>query len=235
MLSLESRIEWVDLIISATSFLLLYKLETKHKEPLIDIKMLKKNKNISLVYLQFISINVIFYSVFFGMPTFLQQAQHYNEEETGLIMLTIAGFGVIIAPLAGRWIDRSGSKPALLTGSLTLVTGTFLLLTLSENTSLWWLLPVLCVLGISNGFNNIAMQTTLYDFVKPEETGSASGLFMTSRYLGTILSSSLLGIMFNQHVNSVHLHDVTFVIIIFSLITLGLTLRLPGGSKIRQH
>ena len=57
---------------------------------------------------------------------------------------------------------------------------------------------VLCVLGIANGFNNLGMQAALYDFVTKEETGIASGLFMISRFIGTILSSSLLAALFGK-------------------------------------
>jgi predicted MFS family arabinose efflux permease len=231
LLSIENHIKWWALGAAAVSFGLLYRIEKSRKEPLINLEMLKKNKNIGFIYLQFICINLIFYSIFFGIPTFLQQARHYNEQETGLIMLTLAGFGVFIAPIAGQWIDRSGSKPALLAGAITVMTGTVLLLTISAHSPLWWLLIVLSVLGVSNGFNNIAMQTALYAFVTPKETGSASGLFMTSRYLGTILSSSLLGLMFSQQINDVHLHAVAWVLIVFSLLVLSLTLRLPSRSK----
>lgn len=231
LLSLKGPVNWWALGLSVIAFILLIRIEKKRDEPLINIKMLSRNKNIGLIYIQFICINLIFYSIFFGMPTYLQQAMHYNEQQTGLIMLTLAGFGVIITPVTGRWIDKSGSKPPLLVGALSVMIGTALLLTLTSHTSLIWLLVVLSVLGVSNGFNNISMQTALYAFVSKEETGSASGLFMTSRYLGTILSSSLLGVMFDKHINSTHLHVVAVVCLVFCVFILGLTLRLPRNSR----
>lgn len=231
LLSLKGPVNWWALGLSVIAFILLIRIEKKRDEPLINIKMLSRNKNIGLIYIQFICINLIFYSIFFGMPTYLQQAMHYNEQQTGLIMLTLAGFGVIITPVTGRWIDKSGSKPPLLVGALSVMIGTTLLLTLTSHTSLIWLLVVLSVLGVSNGFNNISMQTALYAFVSKEETGSASGLFMTSRYLGTILSSSLLGVMFDKHINSTHLHVVAVVCLVFCVFILGLTLRLPRNSR----
>jgi EmrB/QacA subfamily drug resistance transporter len=231
LLSLNGHIRWWAVPVFIISSIGFYGFEMRWSEPFIDLKAIKGNKNVSFIYLQFMTINIVFYSIFFGMPTFLQQVRHYSERETGMIMLSIAGFGVVIAPLAGRWIDRAGSKPPLFVGAISVLIGTALLLTIHAGTTVWWIFIVMSVLGISNGFNNISMQTALYDFVTPEETGSASGLFQTSRYLGSILSSSLLGLLFNRHMDVAHLHMVAIVCFICSFIILGLTFRMPGKSR----
>src|SRR5699024_4548854 len=132
------------------------------------------------IYVQFILINLVYYGYFYGFPTFLQQVQGYSERDTGLIMLALASFGVLTAPIAGRMIDHLGSRIPLITGAGLLFVGTLLLLTYHSSSPLWWFLVVMSVLGMSNGFNNISMQTALYDHTAPEETGSASGLFQTS-------------------------------------------------------
>lgn len=235
LLSLDRNIRWWALIAFLSASIIFYFYETKHQDPFIDLKSLKKNHNVTLIYLQFMSINLIYYCYFFGFPTFLQQVLHYNEQHTGLIMLSLAGFGVIVAPLAGRIIDRYGSKLPMVIGAALLLIGTGLLLTYHESSPLLWLLVIMAVLGMSNGFNNISTQTALYEHVKPEETGSASGLFQTSRYLGSILSSSLLGLTFNRHLDTQHLHIVAIVCFIFCILVLALALKLPGRMNIKDH
>ncbi|GIN72056.1 putative MFS-type transporter YwoD [Bacillus sp. J14TS2] len=235
LLSLENKIHWWALgifILGAISF---YQYEKRQEEPFIDLPSLKRNPTVSLIYLQFISINLVYYCYFFGFPTFLQQVHHYSERNTGLIMLALAGAGVIIAPFAGKMIDQHGSKRPLVIGAIILLIGTALLLTLQENSSLLWLLVIMVVLGTSNGFNNISMQTALYEHVKPEDTGSASGLFQTSRYLGSILSSSLLGIAFNGHLDTQHLHNVALVCLIFCSLVVILAIRLPSHRHRVEH
>lgn len=170
---------------------------------------------------------------FYGFPIFLLQVLGYGEKDTGLIMLSLAGFGVIVTPFVGRIIDKHGSKLPLVMGSSILLIGTALLLTYNEDSPLLWLLIIMGILGMSNGFNNISMQTALYDHIDPEETGSASGLFQTSRYLGSILSSSLLGIVFTGHLDFEHLHTVAIISLVFCAIVGGLALRLPGRLKMR--
>lgn len=235
LLSLEANIHWWALMIFILTTIGFYFYEKKRKEPFIDIGSLKRNPNVTLIYMQFISINLVYYCYFFGFPTFLQQVKNYSEEKTGLIMLALAGFGVFISPIAGRMIDRYGSKFPLVIGAFILLVGTGLLLTLHESSSLLWFLVILSVLGISNGFNNISTQTALYEHVKPEDTGSASGLYQTSRYLGSILSSCLLGIAFNGHLDIEHLHNIAIICFMFCFLVLFLALKLPGSISLRNH
>lgn len=61
-----------------------------------------------------------------------------------MIMLALAGFGVIVSPIAGGLIDRHGSKLPMMIGAVLLLIGTGLLLTYRETSrffgcSLLWL------------------------------------------------------------------------------------------------
>jgi MFS family permease len=188
-----------------------------------------------MIYLQFLSINTVYYCYFFGFPTFLQQSKGYSEEHTGLIMLALAGFGVLVSPFAGGLINRHGSKLPMMAGAVLLLIGTGLLLTYKESSPLLWLLAIMAVLGMSNGFNNISTQTALYEHVNREDTGTASGLFQTSRYLGSILSGSLLGLTFNRHLDQSHLHLVAVICFAFCFLIVALAWKLPGKVKLHKR
>src|SRR5699024_3862404 len=138
--------------------------------PFIDVNSLRLNKNINIVYGLFMLINFVYYNYLFGLPTLLQQFRGYRESNTGLILLALAGFSVVVTPLAGRLIDQKGSKPAIIVGAVLLLAGTGLLLTYQEESGLIWLLFIMSILGISNGFNNIAVQTALYEHVEERDT-----------------------------------------------------------------
>ncbi|RSL32366.1 MFS transporter [Salibacterium salarium] len=231
LLSLENETNWWPLIVCITGFISFYTYERRKHEPFIDVLGLKRNYNVTLIYLQFISISLVYYTYFFGLPAYLQQARGYNEQNTGLIMLALAGMSMIIAPFTGKLVDRFGSKVPLLMGASTLTAGTALILTFDDQSPLLWLITIMIILGMSSGFNNISMQRALFEQVNQEDTGSASGLFQTSRYLGAILSSSLLGVFFTGTINIEQLHLVAIVSLIFCAIVLGLTLRLPGQNN----
>ncbi|MDC3414479.1 MFS transporter [Aquibacillus sp. 3ASR75-11] len=232
-MSFEETVSWWKLLLSLVVSFLFYHYEVRQKDPFIDVLGLKKNINVTFVYIQFILVNILFYSLFFGVPTYLQTNLKLDAKNTGIMMLSIAGFGMIIAPIAGKWIDQSGSKPILFVGSISLIIGTLMILTIQDESSLGWIFFALSFLGVSNGFNNLGMQTALYDFVTPEETSAASGLFMTSRYIGTILSSSLLGILFGKNVTTENFHIIGVIGSIIGVCILLLTIRLPNRKRVR--
>jgi MFS family permease len=211
-----------------------YRFELRRAKPFIDIVFLRRNRNVTLIYLQFILINIVFYSIMFGMPSYLQRVQMLDAQETGLVMLSVAGCGVFITPFIGRWIDKSGSKPALLLGASAFIAGSLLLILIRDNTGSALIFILLSVLGFSNGISNLGAQTALYNYVSKEETGIASGLFMTSRFIGTILSSSLLAALFGKNITSGHLHSMAWICAAISLMLLLLTLFLPGVRKNRD-
>lgn len=234
LLSLNSSINWLGLVVFIITAIGFYYYETWVKEPFINVKSIQKNTNVLFVYLQFIIINLVYYCYFFGFPTYLQQVKMLSPERTGLIMLTLAGFSVIIAPFAGRILDKYGSKIALIIGVSLLTFGTGLLLTFNETSSLLWLMIIMAVLGMSAGFNNIAAQIALYENVDEEDTGSASGLLLTSRYLGSILSASLLGLTFNRYLNIETLNLVAIVCFAFCVFLLLFVLRYPKRKRARM-
>lgn len=235
-LSFKSGVNWFLLLLSVVLSAGFYMYEARKQQPFIDVLFLRGNVNVCFVYLQFILVNIVFYSIMFGVPSYLQQVRHYNGQEVGLIMLSISGFGVLITPIVGRWIDRSGSRTPLLIGTLFTVAGTALLLSLTDASTPVWIFICLSVLGISNGFQNLGLQTALYFYVAPAETGIASGLFMTSRFMGTILSSSLLGTVFGSQITTAHFHSLILGCVIIAAVMLLISIRmwLKGQDAERQ-
>ncbi|WP_426448439.1 MFS transporter [Paenibacillus sp. S-38] len=205
-----------------------YRYELVQSKPFIDVAFLRNNVNVTLIYVQFILTNIAFYSIMFGIPSYLQRVQHMDPQQTGLVMLSIAGFSVLVTPMVSRWIDRKGSKPSLIAGTISVIAGSLLLLLIRDQAHAITIFSVLCILGIANGFNNLGMQTILYDFVTKEETGVASGLFMTSRFIGTILSSSLLAALFGKTITTGQLHSMAWTCAVLGVLMLGLTVRLPA-------
>ncbi|WP_230632815.1 MFS transporter [Paenibacillus athensensis] len=217
---------WLWLVAGLAASWGLYRYEYGREQPFIDVVFLKTNRNVTLIYVQFILVNFVFYSIMFGIPSYLEAAHHFDVRMTGVVMLAIAGFSVLATPLAGRWIDARGPYKPLMLGATLACAGTLLMLTFRDGTSAGWMFAVLTVSGVSTGLNNLGMQTALYRFVSKAETGIASGLFMTSRYLGTILSSSLLSAVFGKQITSGKLHVMALVCALIGAAMLLLTLRL---------
>lgn len=198
--------------------------ELKTDKPFIDLRMLGRNKKLQSVYAQFAGLNIVFYSLFFSMPLWLGQVKGYDPQTAGLLMLPFAGIGMLATPIAVRIIQRWSYRPAIIAGSCALLLGTLLLLLMGEDTPIFFILLATSIVGITNGMNNMGLQTALYQHTKPSETGAASGLFQTFRSVGGILSTSLLGIAFGTTVTTAGLHTIALagacigvVLLFFSL------------------
>src|SRR5690606_33454763 len=126
----------------------------------------------------------------------------------GLLLLPVTAVSAVVTPLSARLIGRRGPRLALVIGASVLA-GSSLLLQLMDDTTPIALVAVFALLlGVPNGFNNLGLQTSLYQTAPASQTGTASGLFQTFRYLGAILSTTVLGLTFESDLTSRGLHHV---------------------------
>lgn len=169
--------------------------ELKTKTPFIPLQTFARHPAMTSVNIQYILVNLLYYSLFFGFPSYLQTVRHVSEFNTGILMLTLGLASLVTSPLAGRWIDKSGPRPALLMSAILMAFGSVWIVTLNQTTSVISVCLALAAFGISNGLSNVGMQAAMFQSSPKEIIGVASGLFNTSRYLGTILSSLLIGIV----------------------------------------
>lgn len=228
LLSLPGSRPWPLLAAAIIAVILLFWHERRAAEPFLDIRMLAGNRQLVAVYAQYAAVNIVFYAFFFGLPIWMEQARGFRPFTSGLLMLPVAGLGVLVTPLAARLIGRSGVKPSLVIGSLALLVGSLLLLLVNLSTPLVGLLAVGAVLGIPNGFNNLGLQAALYASARPETMGSAGGQFQTFRYVGAILSTALLGSIFGTAATSGGLHIIGGVL---AAISAGLLIASATGRQ----
>lgn len=220
LLSLEDGVSLFSLVISVLVTISFYQYEKKRMDPFINVTFLKKNLNITLVYVQYILSTVVFFALLLSMPIYLQNVMMVSSERTGLMMLSISIFSVMGTPIATRWMEKSGYRFPMLTGVMLGILGAVLLITIEPSSSLYWIFIVLSIIGLSNGIQNIGLQTRLYSFVPKTESGIASGLFMTSRFIGNIFASSLFGLMFASGITDGNQHLLSIILVFVSVILL---------------
>jgi len=233
LLSLSTRPLWPLLPLAVLAALLLLLRERRVPSPFLDVRLLAANRPLVSVYAQFAAVNLVFYAVFFGLPLWLEEARGFAPGMAGLLLLPVAGVGVLATPLAARLIDRSGPRLALIVGAVLLLAGSLLLLLFDAATPVPVLLAVGAVLGVPNGFNNLGLQAALYETAPAEQMGAASGLFQTFRYTGAILSTALIGLVMGTRATSGSLHTLAIVIAVVSalLVVTSILTRRPGREK----
>lgn len=193
--------------------------ELRTRLPFIDIKLFLSNPKLSKVYLQFIILNFFNYILFFGLPSYFQDALHYSAKSTGLFMLFMSGIGIFISPLTGKWIDKSGTRVPLIMSSIFMLISAILLSVIFIQIPVIGKGIILSLAGISYGVGNVALQSSMFKESPPESIGTASGLFQTSRYLGSIFATVLLGMVFESTITSGQFKILGYVMVILGTIS----------------
>ncbi|CAH1210373.1 MFS transporter [Paenibacillus sp. JJ-223] len=185
-------------VVGLIAFVLFIRRELAIDKPFIPLRAFVRYPGMAWVNVQYILINVLYYALFFGVPSYLQMVRAVDEFNTGLIMLTLGLCSLVASPFAGRWVDRAGARPVLLASSALMVFGSIWMVSLNAYSSVFGVIVALAAFGIANGLNGVGIQAALFHSSPHEMIGVASGLFNTSRYLGTIGSSLLTGVIMGK-------------------------------------
>lgn len=164
--------------------------------PFIDLRLLAANRSLMMVYLCFAVFNLVYYTAFFGLPQLLQEHGGYNAGITGLLMFPLAAVTIGLTPLGARWIESRGLRFTLIVGGLGLIVGAALLSIAGVTQTPIAILLITAAMGAPYCVVSIAMSQALYASASPKDVGVAAGILQTSRYVGAILATTVLGAIF---------------------------------------
>ncbi|MGE6630321.1 MFS transporter [Bacillus sp. NPDC077027] len=198
--------------------------ELKIDHPFIDIRLFRSQKRLSTVYLQFIVLNIFFYCLFFGLPSYFQDELGWHVEITGLFMLCMSGVSIIISPITGKWIDLGDERHPILASSVLMLAGASAMTFFFIPAPLVGKGVILSLLGLSYGIGNVALQSAMLNASPGHMIGTSSGLFQTCRYLGSILSSAVLGMLFGKEIAGAHFERLGWILVFISLLGIGVSL-----------
>lgn len=224
LLSLSTGVAWYALPAALVAGAIFVRVEQHAGNPFIDLRALRENRALVAACLQYALVNVVFYSIFFGMPSFIEGAKGLGPERAGLVILPMTILGVLMYVPAVRVVERFGVRASLMVGASFMTTGAFLLLAIHNGTSVPQIAASLAVIGVATAFNTLGLQTAMYAAAPRERMGATAGLFQTSRYVGSILSATLLGLVFGHRIDIRQLHILSGLLGSLGIVILLLSL-----------
>ncbi|MHA7984629.1 MFS transporter [Rathayibacter sp. CAU 1779] len=198
VLRLESTPVWWLLAAAVVAGGLFVWRELAASVPFIDLRLLAANRSLMMVYLCFAVFNLVYYTAFFGLPQLLQEHGGYNAGVTGLLMFPLAAVTIGLTPLGARLIERRGLRFTLIVGGLGLIVGAALLTVAAVTVNPIAILLITAAMGAPYCIVSIAMSQALYASARPQDAGVAAGIFQTSRYVGAIAATTVLGVVFTS-------------------------------------
>ncbi len=186
--------------------------------PFIPLRTLTRFPSVSWIIAGFMIANVLFYALFFGYPSYLQQVIQLDSLHTGIMMLVLGLSSVAGAAMAGRAIRRYSRRLILQLAAILMLLGALLLLMIQVHSSLWISALILLLFGCSSGLGNVAMQADLMDESPASIIGVVSGLFNMARNVGGILASTLISIIAGVSFTASHFHVLAICLLGFAVI-----------------
>lgn len=171
-------------------------------EPLVPLGLFR-DRNFSWSNVAIAAVGFAVTSQGLPMMFYLQLARGLKPTEAALLMIPMAVLSGALAPVAGRVLDRVDPRLILVPG-LLFVTAGFLWFAalMSADTPIWMFLLPSMLLGIGNAGMWGPLATTATRKLPPRQAGAGSGIYNTTRTIGSVLGSAAIAAFMQSRLNA---------------------------------
>jgi EmrB/QacA subfamily drug resistance transporter len=170
--------------------------EARSQSPMLDLKIFR-SIDLSLGLLLRLMVNGIMAGVIFILPFFLELVKQYSPQQAGLLLAVAPIFSGLMAPVAGTWSDRFGSRIISLIGLVLMIFGCFAISTFDTHLTVPGYIVRIAPLALGMGMFQSPNNSAIMGAVPKERLGIASGLLSLSNTLGQTTGLALMGTLFS--------------------------------------
>ncbi len=163
--------------------------------PIVDLALFRQ-RHFAAACASILLGNVVMYTTLLAIPLYLEHARGESASRTGLMLGAMSMLSALATPIGGRWADRLGRWQPAVAGALIACAGTFLIGLALGAGGATVLVIALAVLGLGLGISGAPVQAASVESVPAAQSGSASGIYSTSRYVGSVVGTSALALLF---------------------------------------
>ncbi|MBN6191047.1 MULTISPECIES: DHA2 family efflux MFS transporter permease subunit [Microbacterium] len=159
-------------------------------EPLVPLGLFR-DRNFSGANVAIAAVGFTVTSMSLPMMFFLQTARGLTPTEAAMLLIPMAVLSGVLAPVAGKILDRVDPRVILIPGLLC-VGGALLwysALTTMDTPILMFLLPS-ALMGIGNAGMWGPLATTATRKLPPRQAGAGAGIYNTTRTIGSVIGSA---------------------------------------------
>ncbi|MFJ4921074.1 MFS transporter [Streptomyces sp. NPDC088725] len=212
--------DWLALGIAVVAGAALVRWELRVATPFFDVRRLTSNPALTRTYLRTALTLLGVYTVLYGVTQWIQAARGVSAETAGLLIVPMGAVAAFVTwPISRRNLIRG----PLIAAALSMLVASVGILFLTTHSPVVLILGVTAVFGITIGTTTPGNQTALYTQAPADQLGTASGLFRTFSYIGSIASSTLTGIVFRDRVTDHGLHLIALILIGVGAVVLVMT------------
>jgi nicotinamidase-related amidase/predicted MFS family arabinose efflux permease len=177
----------------------------RRQQPFIDVRMLARNRPLTMTYLRAAAISMIVFSVYYGFAQWLQSTAGFSSAAAGLVTLPMS---LVAAGSSLIGVRTKGLRAPFLISTGAAFTGCVGLLFVHGASPVWMIVAAIALFGLPLGAFSTATQAAVYLQAPAQEIGSAAGLQRTAQYIGAIAAASLLASIYGQRASDHGLHSL---------------------------
>lgn len=182
------------LIVAGVVMLTLFVLQqwrTK-SEPLVPLDLFR-DRNFSGANAAIVAVGFTMTSMSLPLMYFLQIARGLTPTESALLMIPMAVLSGVLAPAAGRILDRFDPRVILIPGLLCVSGALFWYAALvNMETPIWLFLFPSALMGIGTAGMWGPLATTATRNLPPRQAGAGAGIYNTTRTVGSVIGSAAI-------------------------------------------
>jgi len=167
-------------------------LEHRQRVPMLDLSLFK-NSTFSGANVTMLLVALAMFGVFFFNSLYLGQVLGYSPIQTGAAFLPLTVLIVFVAPLAGRFSDKIGSRWLMGSGLVLLSASLLSFSTLGVDSSFWDIVPGLILGGFGMSLAMTPTTAAAMGSVPVDKAGVGSAVLNSMRQVGGSLGIALMG------------------------------------------
>jgi EmrB/QacA subfamily drug resistance transporter len=179
-------------VVAGAALMTFVRYELRRAEPLIELRFFTSRPFAAATAIA-ITAFAAFAGFLFVNTLYLQEVRGLSPVSAGLCTLPMAAMTIVFSPISGRVVGSRGVRRPLVAGGLALGAGSLMLVSLSADTSLGWLLAAYCVFGAGFGAINPPITNTAVSGMPAAQAGVAAAVATTSRMVGQTLGVAIIG------------------------------------------
>ncbi|PVW05349.1 MFS transporter [Microbacterium sp. Gd 4-13] len=161
-------------------------------EPLVPLALFRE-RNFSVSNLAITTVGFTVTSMTLPLFFFIQLARGLTPTQSALLLIPMAVLSGVLAPFAGRLLDRTDPRFLLVPG-LALVAGSLVWYSTLMNldTPIWMFLLPSAMMGIGNAGMWGPLATTATRMLPRDQAGAGAGIYNATRTIGSVLGSAAI-------------------------------------------
>jgi EmrB/QacA subfamily drug resistance transporter len=178
--------------VAAAALVLFVVLEHRQRVPMLDLSLFR-DSTFSGANTTMLLVALAMFGVFFFNSLYLGTILHYSPIQTGATFLPMTLLIVLIAPIAGKFSDRIGSRWLMGAGLVSLSASLLAFSRLGLDSSFWEILPGLLLGGVGMSLAMTPTTAAAMGSVPVDKAGVGSAVLNSMRQVGGSLGIALMG------------------------------------------